>query len=105
MAGLLGQLGGAEAAPAPTVAPAGLEGLLGGLGGAATEAQAPAFETPAFMAQPTTQAADPSLEGLLGGAAGAGADAGGGEAALLQKLLGASLLQLDDHIVLDTDEN
>jgi len=89
----------AEPEPAPAAAPAvpGLEALLGG----AAPAAADAYATPAFLQQPAAApAADNALAGLLG-AAPAPAAAGLGaadESALISKLLGGSLVQLDSDV-------
>ena len=94
-------MGGAAAEPEPAAAaPAasGLEALLGGAAPAAAEA----FATPSFLQQPAAvpAAADNALAGLLGGAAAPAASGLGAsdESALISKLLGGALVQLDSDV-------
>lgn len=82
LSALLG--GAAPAAPAPAAQPTGLEALLGGAAEAAP-AQ-PEFATPAFL-QPQAAAA-PAQEDTSAGA----------EQAMIAKLLGSSLVELDQDL-------
>lgn len=75
--------GAAAAAPAPAPAATGLEALLGG----AAEPAAPAFETPAFLSAPAAPAAEPAED-----------PAASVEQAMISKLLGTALVELDSEL-------
>lgn len=96
-------MGGAAPEPeaAAAAAPAGLEALLGG----AAPAAADAFAAPPFL-QAAAPAAENPLAGLLGAAAPAAGLGAGDETALISKLLGGALVQLDSDVKApDEDEH